>query len=230
MENKTFYRRHLPHYHPPGGVFFITFGLANALPRHVIAALEEDRQRELACIQSETPQAGLEQALYEAQKRAFGRYDAWLNRCRDGPHWLKDARIARIVTEHIHALDGERYRLLAYCVMSNHVHLLLDSGGYLSASVAAHRGRTAPHPLADTLRLLKGRTARYCNQALGRSGAFWHHESYDHVVRDQGELVRILHYILTNPVKAGLVARWQDWPFTWCDEEMVSLLGGTGAT
>ncbi|RMH11774.1 MAG: hypothetical protein D6698_15920 [Gammaproteobacteria bacterium] len=222
MESKTFYRRNLPHYHPEEAIFFVTFNLANSLPRDVVAVLDEERQRELERIEKDTPPTQRKQKQYEAQKRAFGRYDAWLDRCKDGPHWLAEEPIARIVADQIHALDGERYRLLVYCIMSNHVHLLIDASGYLPAYAANHQGKTAVYPLADTIRLLKGRTARFCDQALGRSGAFWHHESYDHVVRDEGELLRIMWYILNNPVKAGLVARWQDWPFTWCHEELVS--------
>jgi hypothetical protein len=78
-----------------------------------------------------------------------------------------------------------------------------------------HRGPTAPYPLADTLKRLKGRTARRCNLALGRSGPFWHHESYDHIVRNQQEYERIVAYILNNPVKAGLVENCEDWKFSF---------------
>lgn len=81
-----------------------------------------------------------------------------------------------------------------------------------------HVGVTAPYPLTDTLKLLKGRTARYCNQELHRTGKFWHHESYDHVVRNQKEYERIVWYILNNPVKAGLVETWKDWKFTFVKE------------
>jgi len=70
------------------------------------------------------------------------------------------------------------------------------------------------------LRLLKGRTARYCNQVLERRGAVWHHESYDHVVRDIQELERIVRYILENPTKAGLVDDWRRWKFTFVSVDM----------
>jgi REP element-mobilizing transposase RayT len=70
------------------------------------------------------------------------------------------------------------------------------------------------------LKLLKGRSARYCNQELGRSGAFWHHESYDHVVRNQEEYERIAWYIANNPVKAGLVENWEDWKFTFVSQDL----------
>ncbi len=145
----------------------------------------------------------------------FGHFDAWLDRCvSDSPRWLAEEPVARIVAEQIHRLDGKRYNLIAYCLMPNHVHMLIDTAGYTMEP--QHEGVTATYPLADTMRLLKGRTARYCNQALQRNGAFWQHESYDHVVRNNTEFARILAYILNNPVQAGLVTRWEDWPFTYC--------------
>ena len=64
---------------------------------------------------------------------------------------------------------------------------------------------------------LKGYTATQANKLLGRSGAFWQPESYDHVVRP-GELPRILAYVAENPVKAGLVQEWQQWPHTYLAE------------
>ena len=45
-------------------------------------------------------------------------------------------------------------------------------------------------------------------------GSFWQAESYDHVVRN-GELERIISYVLENPVKAGLVEDWEQWPYTY---------------
>jgi putative transposase len=65
------------------------------------------------------------------------------------------------------------------------------------------------------MRLLKGSTSRLCNKELNRTGKFWHHESYDHYVRDEAELDRIIKYIVNNPVKAGLVNDWKDWKFTY---------------
>jgi len=152
------------------------------------------------------------------QKKWFARFDAWLDRClTESPRWLAHPEVACIIAREIHAFDGEYYKLLAYTIMPNHIHLLVNS---LPLAVSPqHRGTTAPYPLADTLKRLKGRTARYANQALGRSGAFWQHESYDHVVRDAGELERILCYILANPVNAGLVSHWGEWPHTFVIDE-----------
>ena len=63
---------------------------------------------------------------------------------------------------------------------------------------------------------IKGYTARKANKVLGRSGSFWEHESYDRWARDAEELQRMVLYIANNPVKAGLVESWRDWPWSYC--------------
>ena len=212
-----FYQRRLPHWHPKGQTFFITFRLTHSLPTHVIRELEQKREHEKKMLSAKynPVQQRLELELYNLNKKYFGQFDDWLGRCiEESPRWLARENIASIVAKQIHALDGECYRLIAYCIMSNHVHQLIDTADY-PAEAASHAGPTASYPLADTMKRLKGHTARHCNLALGRSGAFWHHESYDHVVRDRKEFERILWYILNNPVKAGLVENWEEWPFTY---------------
>ena len=116
-------------------------------------------------------------------------------------------------------MEGKYLELMAYCIMPNHVHLLIES---LIAGHLKHRGKTAVYQVADMLRLLKGSTARDCNLKLARNGRFWNHESYDHFVRNEQELERTVKYILNNPVKAGLVEEWKDWQFTYINPELGS--------
>jgi hypothetical protein len=58
---------------------------------------------------------------------------------------------------------------------------------------------------------IKGYTAYLCNQILGTEAPFWQDESYDHVIRNTEELLRIVEYIEQNPQKAGLVSRPDQW-------------------
>ena len=81
-------------------------------------------------------------------------------------------------------------------------------------------GKTSKYPIADSMRLLKGSTARMCNLELNRSGAFWAHESYDHFIRNEKELANVIAYILNNPVKAGLVDEWTDWKFSFVHPDL----------
>src|ERR1017187_8249849 len=122
-----------------------------------------------------------------------------------GPRWLADERVAAIVRDGLHALEEEKhYNLWGFTIMSNHVHALFQHP-------ASERDESAIVTLDKTMQLLKGRSAYACNKALGRRGSFWQDESYDHVARD-GEFERIVKYILNNPVKAGLVEHWSEWP------------------
>jgi putative transposase len=206
-ENTVLYRRHLPHIHPDGYPIFITFNLANSIPAEIVKQLKAQREQQLLAAVNKDEH-------YNIQKKHFGKYDKWLDRTEHGPHWLKAEPLAQIVSDEIHNMDTERYDLLAFCIMPNHVHLLIKA---LRQENPHHMGQTKNYPVADTMRLLKGRTARYCNKLLQRSGKFWHHESYDHYVRDENELSRIMQYIIYNPVKSGLTNEWKDWKFSYAN-------------
>jgi REP element-mobilizing transposase RayT len=133
--------------------------------------------------------------------RAFVWMDRYLDAARAGPLYLKQAPIAQLVVESIRygAQHLQYYDLQAFVVMANHVHLLVLP-------------RVCPSRFLQTL---KGYTAREANRLLGRTGQpFWQAESYDHSVRDDRESDRIQEYIENNPVKAGLVANAEDYPWS----------------
>lgn len=71
------------------------------------------------------------------------------------------------------------------------------------------------YSLASIMGSLKGYTAREANALLGRKGQFWQHESYDRAVRDEEECMRIIAYVIENPVKAGLVKEASEWRWTY---------------
>ena len=208
----VYYHRNLPHYHPTGYPLFITSRLAGSLPLEILTELKVQRESELKTVKN-----NVSDERYKIKKEYFHCYDDWLDKCAFGPHWLQADNIAQIVAKEMQNLNGKRYRLMAYCIMPNHVHLLIES---LISRQANHQGRSAKYPVTDTLRLLKGRTARDCNLELKRNGSFWQHESYDHFVRDEQELEEIILYILNNPVKAGLVKEWKSWLFTYVSPEL----------
>ena len=208
------YKRNLPHIHPEGYPLFVTIRLADSLPLEILAELKAQREREL----NSKPNISASDR-YEIQRRHFGRYDNWLDRCEHGPRWLESEDIARIVMDKIQGLHKNRYDLYICCITPNHAHLLFDS---LIVDQGKHKGMSEKYPVTETLRLLKGNTARSCNLSLNRNGHFWHHESYDHFVRDEQEMERIIKYILNNPVKAGLVKEWSDWKFTYINPELGS--------
>ena len=209
-EYKPQYKRDLPHYQPPGMTLFVTTRLAGTLPRHVSAALRADAVKKRALLQQESEDdPRYTDLLYEQSKREFGAYDATLDKSRFGPTWLCHPEIAAMVCKSIEYRDGRVYRLDAYVVMPNHIHIVFaplkkDDDDYYS--------------LASIMMSLKRWTAGKANDILGRDGQFWQHESYDHVIRE-GEWSRIITYVLNNPAKAGLVESYEAWPWWFLREE-----------
>ena len=199
---ENFYRRKLPHFLPNDAPYFVTTRLADSMPIEVLRQMQFERDKELASIIEERgdPKAALE-LRRQAYNRYFGKFDKRLDLAPTGPIWLKDSRIAEIVHSEILALDGVQYTLWASTIMSNHIHLLFS---LLPES----------KELYDVMKLIKGRSAIKANRILDRRGAFWQDESYDHVARER-EFARIVSYILNNPVAAGLVKHWRDWPYTY---------------
>jgi putative transposase len=118
--------------------------------------------------------------------------DRLLEQTRSGPFYLRQPALADMVVEAIHfsAIVLGHCTLHAYVVMPNHVHLLV------SPAVA----------LCKLTKSLKGITAKRANAMLALTGSpFWQEESYDHLVRQEGEFDKIRCYIEENPVRAGLV-------------------------
>jgi putative DNA methylase len=198
---------------------FITYRLAGTIPCHVLARLRELRtlrlRRKLAT--GETSARRRERV----HKQFFTEYDHYLD--RDASiDWLARPPVAALVRGNLFHHAGDRYQLLAYCVMPNHVHVLLQP----TELVAASGPRAAPatsdpderedsaSPLAKIMHALKSYTAHQANRLLGRTGQFWQHESYDHWVRDGDELARIVAYIAWNPVRAKLVREPHEWYFS----------------
>ena len=202
------YRRNLPHIQPPGGTFFVTFRLAGSIPANVLAMLRAETKRKLAELGGMPASPERAERLYLEERRFFGKWDAILDQGK-GPDWLRKPEIAKLVADAMHFFDGKRYDLLACCVMSNHVHVVFTP---------LLRTAEAYYPLAQIMQTVKGYSAGRANRLLGRSGVFWLHESYDHFVRSEDELERIIAYVVNNPVKAGLVSDWHDWPWTYYRE------------
>jgi len=133
--------------------------------------------------------------------KAFVAMDRRLDAAAYGPVWLRDPRLAQLVVECLRfgEVRLQLYRLRAWVVMANHVHVILFPDA----------------PLQRITKAIKGYSGHQANQILGRTGQrFWQHESYDHWARDRYELERIVRYTEGNPVRAGLVACEEQWPWS----------------
>jgi putative transposase len=187
-------RGHIPHWEKDSGLYFITFRLADSLPNSVLEKITE-RQR----ILSAAKQTGAH--LLPSQKVMVAEFStAKLEEYFDrgaGCCALRDPTVAELMANALRFWEGKRYRLLAWCVMPNHVHVVC---------------RLLPaQELSKVLQGWKSFTARRTNVILDRKGAFWQREYYDRLIRDREELARALRYVERNPERAGL----KGWKWVW---------------
>ncbi|MBS0527713.1 MAG: transposase [Proteobacteria bacterium] len=167
-------RGYLPHFDSPETVQFVTFRLADSLPRSVLEGLKPQQDKTL-------------------------RFDTELDHGL-GACWLRRPEIASLVQDALLHFDGERYHLLAWCLMPNHVHVVVEM--------------LPDHSLSEVLRSWKSFTDRRANERLRRTGPFWHADYFDRFMRNEDHLSRTIGYVEDNPVKAGLVDSAGKWPWS----------------
>ncbi len=172
-------RGYLPHFDMPGTIQMLNYRLHDAMPA--------DRRHEWAALLKVD-----DHLLQRAKVESY--LDRGLGNCE-----LRNPLAAAIVEENWLFRDGTDYQLLAWAVMPNHVHLLVEIG------------RT---PMTNLVRGWKGFTARKINAALGRKGKLWQDDYWDRYIRDEAHYRKVVHYIESNPVKAGLVRSPEQWAFS----------------
>ena len=202
LHRKIFYRRSLPHWQPSETDFFITYRLAGSLPLSKITELKETYQT-----LKNLPQNLSKQKQEDLNQEYFIAFDEALDHNLNEPRWLKDKQTGKTVMDSLLFNHTKTYFLWCACIMPNHVHAVLSTL------------KNAP-TLDVILQNHKKFTALHCNRLLVREGQFWHRESYDRIIRSDEHFDSTVHYILTNPVKAGLAARWQDWDLLYIDEKL----------
>ena len=169
-------RGYLPHFDAPGVRQMITYRLADAMPasrRHeweALLAIENEREKRI-------------------------KIESYLD-AGHGECLLRQPEIAALVQENLLHFDGTRYRLLAWVVMPNHVHALIE---------------VAQMALAEIVHGWKSYTGKAANRLLKRAGDFWQAEYFDRFIRDEEHFRKAMRYIESNPVKAGLVKSAEDW-------------------
>lgn len=111
--------------------------------------------------------------------------------------------LARIIVGALQFRHQERYVLLDWVIMPDHVHLIVYP-------MMAERGFFS---LSKIIGSIKGWTAHEINRTVNRRGSLWQDESFDRVIRSDGEYRKYAFYIWMNPVEAGLAHDPRDWPW-----------------
>ena len=177
-------RGYLPHFDGGSLTQAVTFRLADSLPA--------ERLLEWRGQLAPAPDAASSEAYYD-------RIESYLNEGH-GEALLRQPAMARIVEDALLYFDAQRYRLIGWVVMPNHVHVV----------VTPEPGWT----LSSILHTWKSYTSRAINRHLGRHGQVWQEEYFDRFIRDRGHLVNAVAYVEDNPVKAGLCKHPEDWVYS----------------
>ncbi|HYC76924.1 MAG TPA: transposase [Planctomycetota bacterium] len=169
---------YLPHLDPPGAIQFVTFHLVDAgKPNPRRSGADEDVD----------------------VRRWFAGYESELHTGR-GACILRLTSCATAIADALLRYEPDRYDLLAWVVMPNHVHVMVRLARGVRLSAVVHGWKRA--------------SATAINRALRRNGPVWFPEHFDRVVRAADDADAIRGYIEMNPVRAGLVATPGDWPYS----------------
>jgi len=187
------YHRHLPHWRQAGATYAITFRLSDSIPQDQLRSLQ--RWREIWERSNGQPQTDADWELLA--KQITHRTEAWLDEGY-GECVFENPTLADVMAKSMLQFQNDRYLTSCYCVMHNHVHLVMKPLG--------------DHLLEKILRDLKGYVSRMVNRELHREGPLWTQESHDRIIRDEEHLYRVIQYIGNNPKKAGYEERqWVRW-------------------
>jgi REP element-mobilizing transposase RayT len=175
-------RGKLPHWRQEGAIYFVTFHLADSLPRAKLEWLR--REKELWLELNPEPHTDSQQREY--YERFTQTVDQWLD-AGYGRCILEQPDCKAIMESSLMHFDGTRYELGEFVVMPNHVHAVV-------APIGAHQ-------LTRILHDWKSFSAHQFNRVLTSSGRIWHRESFDHIVRSAEALAKFDTYIRNNPKK-----------------------------
>ncbi len=184
-------RGYLPHWDFADSVQAITFRLADSLPYTVVNAWKQELNERIA---SNNPEHS-RKALAELHRRIASYEDAGHGACL-----LKTTEHATIVQDQLIKTNGISYKLIDWCIMPNHVHVLVR---LLNDS-----------PLHAVVKSWKAVSAIEINRIIGRKGTLWMVDYHDRYIRDMDHFYNAKAYIRQNPVKAALCEKPEDWPWS----------------
>jgi len=219
QNSKEWYSRgYLPHYDRIGLLQSITFRLADSLPQEKLRQLEAEREvlrknaelglrvpenAELGLRVPENAELGLRGPSVSVDVEQRKKIETWLD-AGMGCCALNHPQMANVMQETLLKFDGEKYRLLAWCIMPNHVHVLIDPQVEIKKIVQSWKSYT-------------GRWALAYNAELGLrvpGKAFWMADYWDRFIRNEKHLLSVVEYIHQNPVKAKLRLTPEEWPWS----------------
>jgi putative transposase len=194
-------RGYLPHCDKPGLIQFVTFRLWDSLPasrrgewKHLlfISARSNDPCSGLS---GDAPYAGAQSIALRKERTKLEEYlDRGLGEC-----FLRHQRVAAFTEAAMLHHHNQRFQMLAWAIMPNHVHALIE---------------VVQVPLSRIVQNWKSIIAIEANKLLRRTGRFWQPEYWDQFMRDEEQRCKAIRYVENNPVKANLCRTPEEWQFS----------------
>ena len=188
-------RRKLPHWAQDGAIVFITWRTLDSIPQTVLEAWRAERHQWLTTNGIDPTRPGWKiqvQALPPTQLAEFhDRFTTKWHEHLDASHGacvLRQPHLAQIIHDSLLHFHGDRYDMLDFVIMPNHVHVL-----------ASFPNRTA---MLEQCESWKHFTSTQINRHLITKGRFWQQDAFDHLVRHEAQLHRLQQYIAENPSNA----------------------------
>lgn len=216
-EKKEFHRNNLPHFQQPGQAYFITWNLKDAIPAkafqdYTLELTKLERQiKELKKNNSaESLIINLESEYDRLRRKYLKAYHDMLDAERHPSVNLSKPENTDIILEALQFWEGKKLHNLALTIMCNHVHWVIELREKDDQGQAVY--------LEDIMESVKRYSANKINKQEGRRGQLWQKESFDTTIRDHKHMYNAIRYTLNNPVNAGLISCWQQWPGSyWTD-------------
>lgn len=185
LDNIQIHERNLPHWQQDQKYYFVTWRLADSLPADLMHGWNLEADAWLKA----RPHPLSDKDAAEYHRLFSDRIEKELDAGR-GECILRDPACAHIVASAMHHFDGQRYHLISFVVMPNHVHVLFRI--------------TQDEDLVKVIHSWKSFTAHEINKVRKTEGTVWQDEYLDRIVRDEEHLHKLVNYIQRNPEKAGL--------------------------
>ena len=186
---------YLPHWTDNDSYYHICFHLIDSLPSNVLQTWLFERKNIIAAANLQkrdlTAEEKHQQALLYSKKVAF-YLDKGCGYC-----YFWDEKCADIIVSALNFYNNIKYELYAWCVMPNHVHVIIKLN--------------ADNDLFKIIHSWKSYSATRINQVLRQKGSLWHRDAYNRLIRNQKELDATIKYVWENPDKAGI----KDWKYRY---------------
>ncbi|MCB1079499.1 MAG: transposase [Verrucomicrobiae bacterium] len=180
-----FTQNRLPHWQQEGATYFVTWRLADSLPKEELE--RHFAERELWLNRHPPPWDDETEDRYH---RLFSaKMDEWLD-LGQGSCALRSPAVASHVVEALRHFEGDRVSIISFVVMPNHVHALFTLN--------------PASKLESIIHSWKRQSAREINRAIGKTGPLWQKDYFDRLIRDRAHLSNCVRYIRRNPSKARL--------------------------